>query len=567
MFTGSKDTDSVFFGFLFVCFVVFALEVIINSLVIDGYKFSFFFWLEIIAAISLIPDIDWMINPIQSLFGVSQSQYNADALASNSTSGTSVSSTAYTALSSFRFFKLLRIVKLYRYCVRPESTEEDEGQQRNAETAQQAAMKKELDPNELGRLLSDTTTRKILIGVLLMYIMCPILTFSNTQNVFYNGLKKLLYSGSSSCTNTENPLCGNKLMKAAAWNTILISFIDMGTTSGSNTNYNVLWLRAPNYYNAGQIEDIASVYNANGKGYYWTQNEGCSGKKVSDSNNCKFRIEEMEIVSYTPDECSNGQITGCDDLVIYTRLDIRDSVRKKSLYKFLLIIFTTVLLFFSAVSVGNDTTSIVVKPIAKVVRVVKKITDNPLKRHNPPDLPDADKEKDEEEESSNTLKTVMLEQVLYRIAKLLQMGYGKLGATIVRENMLTGEGEVNNMVPGVKIQAIFLVCRITRFADITDALREETPVFVNKFAKIIHDCADYWDGSANKNTGDMFLITWKLPSTEEQDSEAKRQAANDAKAELAIKALVTVVKIFAEMRRAEDLKAYSRHPRIRTKYR
>ena len=121
------------------------------------------------------------------------------------------------------------------------------------------------------------------------------------------------------------------------------------------------------------------------------------------------------------------------------------------------------------------------------------------------------------------------------------------------------------MVPGVKIQTVFLICRINRFSEITDALQEEITVFINKFAKIVHDCADYWGGSINKNTGEVFLLTWKLPAIDDQDSEAKKQAINEEKAELAIKALVTALKIVSEIRRASDLKAYARHPRIRNK--
>ena len=102
----TKDSDNAFFALLFVCFVVFSAEVVINSIVIDGYKFSFFFWLEILAAVSLIPDIDWLINPIQGLFGIQESQYAADAVPANAAGDSSLTDGAYNALSSFRFLPL-----------------------------------------------------------------------------------------------------------------------------------------------------------------------------------------------------------------------------------------------------------------------------------------------------------------------------------------------------------------------------------------------------------------------------------------------------------------------------
>lgn len=36
----------------------------------------------------------------------------------------------------------------------------------------------------------------------------------------------------------------------------------------------------------------------------WKQNSNCSGFKISNKN-CKYRIEELEIVSFVPDECKN----------------------------------------------------------------------------------------------------------------------------------------------------------------------------------------------------------------------------------------------------------------------
>lgn len=35
-------------------------------------------------------------------------------------------------------------------------------------------------------------------------------------------------------------------------------------------------------------------------------------------------------------------------------------------------------------------------------------------------------------------------------------------------------------------------------------------VFVNTIADVVHSCADYYGGAANKNIGDAFLVVWKL---------------------------------------------------------
>ena len=60
----SKPADPYFFAILMVALFLFALEILINAAVLDEFKYSFFFWLDIIATISLLPDIDWVVDAL-----------------------------------------------------------------------------------------------------------------------------------------------------------------------------------------------------------------------------------------------------------------------------------------------------------------------------------------------------------------------------------------------------------------------------------------------------------------------------------------------------------------------
>lgn len=57
-----KSADPYFYGGLSASFVLFTFEILINSCVVDDFKYSFFFWLDIIATLSLITDIGWIIE-------------------------------------------------------------------------------------------------------------------------------------------------------------------------------------------------------------------------------------------------------------------------------------------------------------------------------------------------------------------------------------------------------------------------------------------------------------------------------------------------------------------------
>jgi len=152
-------------------------------------------------------------------------------------------------------------------------------------------------------------------------------------------------------------------------------------------------------------------------------------------------------------------------------------------------------------------------------------------------------------------------------------------------------------------------------------------VFVNKIVKIIHEVTKRWDGQPAKNYGEKYLLLWKMPTSLNKDGlsaaleqnralaiaqEANQTAGGppsmaeqfnatgkladvnsgllqggdeqemilmemDRKAQMeeelrekrqitADKALISAVKIVVELRRASDLQAYSRHPKIQPKF-
>jgi hypothetical protein len=65
----SKEADEAFYITFLISFLLFLIELIANSLVLPGYKFSFFFWLDVIATVSLFPDVPMLLNPVLEIFG------------------------------------------------------------------------------------------------------------------------------------------------------------------------------------------------------------------------------------------------------------------------------------------------------------------------------------------------------------------------------------------------------------------------------------------------------------------------------------------------------------------
>lgn len=72
------------------------------------------------------------------------------------------------------------------------------------------------------------------------------------------------------------------------------------------------------------------------------------------------------------------------------------------------------------------------------------------------------------------------------------------------------QGDVNPMLEGNKMIAIFGFCDIRQFTDATEVLVEGVMIFVNEIAQIVHGVVDMYQGAANKNIGDAFLLVWKF---------------------------------------------------------
>jgi class 3 adenylate cyclase len=93
---------------------------------------------------------------------------------------------------------------------------------------------------------------------------------------------------------------------------------------------------------------------------------------------------------------------------------------------------------------------------------------------------------------------------------------------------------------------------ILQFTDATEQLQEEVFVFTNQIAAVVHSICHSYNGAANKNIGDAFLLSWSLEdgsSSGKSATSPKSTGPNSggtrlrAKSNQADKALLSVIKI------------------------
>ena len=175
----TKQEDFYFFYGLSFSFVLFSAELLVNSCVGEDFKYSFFFWLDFIATLSLIPDIAWFSNFLNRLLGFQETTFEMDIYRGGALQ-TSDNSNLAKVVKSVRLIRLIRIIKLYNYAVKSNSEAEEaklREQQKMSTNIQQAALNKELEPSRLGKHLSDTLTRRLIIGILVLLMVLPLLSY------------------------------------------------------------------------------------------------------------------------------------------------------------------------------------------------------------------------------------------------------------------------------------------------------------------------------------------------------------------------------------------------------
>ena len=55
-----KTYDDLFYGVTLFGVVAYLIEIIVSSIVLEGYFLGFFFWLDFVSTVSMIGDIGWI---------------------------------------------------------------------------------------------------------------------------------------------------------------------------------------------------------------------------------------------------------------------------------------------------------------------------------------------------------------------------------------------------------------------------------------------------------------------------------------------------------------------------
>jgi class 3 adenylate cyclase len=237
----------------------------------------------------------------------------------------------------------------------------------------------------------------------------------------------------------------------------------------------------------------------------------------------------------------------------------KDEVQQQALISLLSTVFIILVWIFGVTAFAGPVMILVVIPIERMVRLLGMLMLDPLGYQSTSRYKKFVSEEDEFTKNTRWTKDVLkgmetsfLMLTIRRIGSLMKVGFGSAGVEIIRNNLEKGHSK--NMLilteKGSNVSCIFLFCDIRQFTDATECLQEEVFVFTNRVAAVVHSICHSYGGSANKNIGDAFLLSWQLEEDDEmclvQNGFRSSAAEGDnfvAKNNQADKALLSVVKI------------------------
>jgi hypothetical protein len=400
-------------------------------------------------------------------------------------------------------------------------------------------MGKENDPIYLGKELIETISLKVVIGILLVYIIFPFLHYTETDH-YVTELQKIIFIMGYSGGITSN-------LSPQGWNDLLYEYL----RSKNDSKYNIVWIHTPNMLNNGRIEEIETIagIDSNEVPGVWYENVNCTGALLHMTKKCHLRYSEMELFQfdYPLDNDSNEAYS-------YVRLDIKRIKKEQAKNSFILVILTIALLFLASVNVSNDTEKIMTKPISKMVNTIKKLADDPLRTASAL-VRDSKVQTD--------TKTTMLDNMVIKIGKIIELGYGAMGTEVLAENMSNGNGTLDVMVNGQKVNLVILTVKVEDFNKISTNLREESVMFVNKVGSMISECAEIWEGNLYSIENSTFIVTWELPAIDDTEVFRKQEVSEDSAIRVN-QALIASIKIIAEFRRSRAIKMFLRSSKLKS---
>lgn len=583
-----KAFDSTYNDLVLVVMIVFLVEIVLSSLGKDGYFLGFFFWLDLVSTVTMAFDLTY-VNDV--LFATSGSSGTGGNVRSGKTARVGAK-----AGRVIRVVRLVRILKLYKAIYearqrkrakalaiqRGEMVDEDWD---DDDKALNEDMIENRNETQVGKKLSEMTTRRVIILILTMMMVLPVFTYIELDEALsleigadtvYAAFNQTLmgrlpnreyertllqyiyyhnwFAGKTDFCRNAGLKCSDGYQGQVFWvgmtgeeayikefaakaNISRATVLDFNSRSDAAHDviysYGVMPSDARDILSSPWTLDCTDPdLNFHSRGFSLLSRS--SGGLVHPLINCPVELRTSE---YNLFVSRNGRAAQVGEWNFVFYLDLRDFIKTDSQFNCGVTLFIMFLLVVGSVMFTADANRLVVNPVEKMIKRVESIRANPLTAIKMADEEFRNEMLQKQRASydrrpkclrskpTQPSETLVLEKTIIKLGSLLALGFGEAGANIVAQNMGGDDtAGVNAMVPGTRVTCIIGVARVSNFSTATEVLQVKIMTFVNQIAEIIHGVVNAHHGAPNKNNGDYFLVIWRLGPEDEMDEHFLKRA-------------------------------------------
>ena len=531
-----KEADIIFFVISWLIFVVFFTEVVLDSIVERDYIFSLVMLMDLLAAVSLIPftqiveqGIDKSADETMDEAAVARIARTFRALrilrATRAAAMTLKTTTIVKRVTkdakaaSAKSEKRRASMKLHQSLtdkLNELAQEKSNGRNRSASVASSSGMeelrqelkqqKKEMAQEEGGNhsVLEETllvrTNATMLLGILVLLMGTTLMQAGESDMTMSSGLKLVDLGAKSLADNNVT--------------------LDVATLKPFTAKYTSL------------VEKTSAQLD--------------TGREVMSLEVRGLTITTKPVVQYRASELQTVIVEEGSTPVTSAVICVKGLRDLDNVLSIAVTVFSVFVIVAWAETFRSDHRNYVIKPVNRMIKHLKHMAEDPRLAIGALALVSGRAKKNGGKKAKSSSEMETIESCVARFGMLLQVGFGEAGMGIIASNMGDG-GKFNPVVEGVKVFAIFGFCDIRNFTDCCEVLEEETMIFTNQIAIIVHQLVHKSSGSVNKNIGDAFLTVWKLnvPAEDEEGFSQgaagvapKHTAQNSAVADAAMNAFV-----------------------------
>ena len=458
--------DKPVYSLYVLCAWQFLIDLLLRSSWQAGYIFCFYFWLDVIALISLAPEVVYVLSD-SVLF-----DFGAASLAR----------TGRAASAGARVVRILRIVKLLKhlYELKKKNIHKD-----NNDLGDNSA-------SELARKLEEYVTIHVIISVGAMLVLSTVLAiaYACNQDTQLDLALRVYARPLTACMGTQTESRDPSLYSLECidkWKNDNLQEMVL-RFRGSPYYQPLVYLEVSNTTLFGTADDYIRLYREKPKSYL--------------------------ILEF--DDLGMGSGRGL------VHLGNAEAVRDESRANLFTVSSVLLVIWILSITLTSSMRKEILGPMERIVKIIENLIHDPLgaQRLSKDRQTEETEELQKQKHSGSTMcwrlgpkpkkeeKNVYeVEKAILRVGKLLQLGLGEAGAKIISANMKDGNMQMDRS--GELVHAIFGFCDIRNFTDCTEVLRADIVKLVNGIARHVHECTADNHGAANKNIGDAFLLVWK----------------------------------------------------------